>query len=81
MRIRLSHPCTVGVLLVVLGVGTCSFGRGYEVARLSPETIRNLPNTDWIGAEWLIPGVLLSGLGVSLFAVGATRTRAAGPRR
>jgi hypothetical protein len=77
---RLRHPCTIGILLVVLGVGTCSYGRRYEVAHLSPETVRNLPNTDWIGAGWLIPGILLSGLGVSLFAVGATRSRA-GPRR
>jgi len=68
------------------GVATCYFGVDHEIGKIPPEIRAGMADTDWVGTEWVLLGMVISGGGICLLVIAFVfrawaRSRAAAAER
>lgn len=53
----------------VAGVATCFFGVEHEIAKIPAEQRARMTDTDWVGAEWVVWGVMIEAGAIAIFVI------------
>ena len=51
------------------GVATCYFGVDHEIARIPLEIRAGMTDTDWVGSEWVLLGMVISAGGICILVI------------
>ena len=51
------------------GVATCYFGVDHEIAKIPPEIRAEMADTDWLGSEWVLLGMVISAGGICILVI------------
>ena len=68
----------VSLFLFVASMGTCFFGVRYAISRIPQEELDRIGDTDWIGVEWMLRGLILLMLAIVLALVPPIRALSKG---
>jgi hypothetical protein len=49
----------LGVLLWLTSLGTCHFGTQHAIDQIPPDVRAQMPDTDWVGIEWIERGMVI----------------------
>jgi hypothetical protein len=63
-----SHRRSAGTVFLG-GVATCYFGVDHEIVKIPPEIRARMTNTDWVGTEWVLLGMVISAGGICILVI------------